>query len=411
MQCRVLRRRPSWCCGWRAGQSPRAIWPWLVATGAGDRGRVRRCDGLHDVHDLDHLGPGCGQRSCHFAVALSRALAAAGVRRLACLGDRAVRHQGGDSPVRTARTSCRASPGSRWCSWSLWQHACLRGACLRRYPSPALMALLMTGRPADPAAAHTVAAMRGPWMRSRPSTPKRSSRRPRRRWSRELDIEPRGPRRAARAPGLDRPVGDLGRRGPRPRVGVRCPSSSRTPPTRPASTRRTRAALLADPDHRVLREPGAVDDDGPVPVGVPGGTPSRWCATSRSWQQGEWSVLARGEQTGAVQERRRRTAARCDAGEDVDDPGSRRARSIAVRFVPEASRRWAIDCSVVTGVQRHLLHADAGRDRVPTCRRRWPGGPLIVSAPGGRARAVRLTSRHGPSPSTAVVFSRSSRSR
>lgn len=135
-------------------------------------------------------------------------------------------------------------------------------------------------------------------------------------------------------------------------------------------------AVLSDPDRRVLREPGAVDDDAMFLWESPQYSLALLCSFEVLAEGAEWSVLGRGGQR--CGQERQLSAVTVDAGEVVDIPSTSDS-VIAVRFLPE-DRRLVDRLIGVTGVQLHLLNAtlDGTEYHVPEA---LAGGPLIVSAP------------------------------
>jgi hypothetical protein len=139
------------------------------------------------------------------------------------------------------------------------------------------------------------------------------------------------------------------------------------------------AALLSDPERRVLRERVADHDHNPVWV-TPAYTLALVCNFEAVATDGEWAALARG--VDRCGEERGVSTHEVEADEEVtlEAPDS---SLIAVRFVPQP-RSLGDRLLGVTGVQRNLLHAtlDGERYRVPEV---FVAGPLIVGAPEGEA--------------------------
>lgn len=146
-------------------------------------------------------------------------------------------------------------------------------------------------------------------------------------------------------------------------------------------------AVLSDPDQRVLREPGAVDDDGMSLWESPRYSLALLCNFELIAEGAEWSVLGRGARRCGSE--RVLSAVTVEAGDVVGIPTATDA-VIAIRFLPEP--RTVVDRLIgVTGVQRHLLNAtlDGIEHHVPEA---LAGGPLIVSAPGREPMVFDLES-------------------
>lgn len=136
------------------------------------------------------------------------------------------------------------------------------------------------------------------------------------------------------------------------------------------------AALLADLDHRVLRESVAYDDTNALWT-TPRYTIALMCNFEEVVADSHWSVLARvGKRCGSEE---RVSSARVSAGQPVELPRPIRSL-VALRFFPD--ERSLADRLVggALGYQRNLLHATVGGTtyRLPEA---LAGGPLIVGAP------------------------------
>lgn len=137
-------------------------------------------------------------------------------------------------------------------------------------------------------------------------------------------------------------------------------------------------ALLADPEHRVLREIVAYNDANPFWT-TPRSTMALTCNFNQVASDDHWSVLARGVDRCGPEESV--STVRVKSGESVDLPQSTDSL-IAVRFAPDARSLTDRALGAVTGYQRDLLFAaiDGTWFRLAEA---LAGGPLIVSVPAG----------------------------
>lgn len=143
----------------------------------------------------------------------------------------------------------------------------------------------------------------------------------------------------------------------------------------PRLDRENVVSLLADPDHRVLRERVSDHDYNPVWV-TPAYTLALVCNFEAVVTEGEWSALARGADR--CGDERSVSSRRVAAGEEVT-LGTSTTSLVAVRFEPDP-RALTDRLLGVTGVQRHLLHAtlDGVRFRIAEAQ---ATGPLIIGTP------------------------------
>ncbi|QIK76859.1 hypothetical protein [Nocardioides piscis] len=132
------------------------------------------------------------------------------------------------------------------------------------------------------------------------------------------------------------------------------------------------SALLADPDHRVLREHTPYPERNPL-WETPAYTLALLCHFEVVAEDGEWSAHARSSDRCGDEGRVGRQ--RVSAGEVIEVPRPTQG-AIAVRFRPDP-RRLRDRALGFVGIQRNLLHADVDGDvwRVPEA---LAGGPLLL---------------------------------